>query len=82
MFVTGRDLGLDGDLAPPRSSPALPRPVKASEFNPVDLDLNRDTINSWMAAEIPPADHRHLVKDNAALDGSDLRVYPEHDQLP
>jgi len=78
MFVTGRDLGLDGDLAPPRSSPALPRPVKASEFNPVDLDLNRDTINSWMAAEIPPADHRHLVKGNAALDGSDLRVYPRH----
>ena len=78
MFVTGRDLGLDGDLAPPRSSPALPRPVKASEFNPVDLDLNRDTINSWMAAEIPPADHRHLVKGNATLDGSDLRVYPRH----
>ena len=76
MFVTGRDLGLDGDLAPPRSSPALPRPVKASEFNPVDLDLNRDTINSWMAAEIPPADHPHLVKSNAVLDGSDLRVYP------
>lgn len=78
MFVTGRNLGLDGDLAPPRSSPALPRPVKASEFNPVDLDLNRDTINSWMAAEIPPADHRHLVKGNATLDGSDLRVYPRH----
>ena len=76
MFVTGRDLGLDGDLAPPRSSPALPRPVKASEFNPVDLDLNRDTINSWMAAEIPPADHRHLVKGHATLDGSDLRAYP------
>jgi hypothetical protein len=25
MFVTGRDLGLDGDLAPPRSSKASPR---------------------------------------------------------
>ena len=78
MFVTGRDLGLDADLVLPRSSPALPRPVKASEFNPVDLDLNRDTIKSWMAAEIPPADHRHLVKGNATLDGSDLRVYPRH----
>lgn len=76
MFVTGRDLGLDGDLAPPRSSPALPRPVKASEIHPADLDLNRDTIKSWMAAETPPADHRHLVKGNATLDGSDLRVYP------
>ena len=76
MFVTGRDLGLDGDLSPSRSSPALPRPVKASEFNPVDLDLNRDTINSWISAEIAPADHRHLVKSNAVLNGSDLRVYP------
>ena len=76
MFVTGRDLGLDGDLAPPRSSPALPRPVKASEFNPADLDLNRDTIKSWMVAETPPADHRHLVKSNAVLNGSDFRVYP------
>jgi hypothetical protein len=76
MFVPGRDLGLDGDLAPPRTSPALPHPVKAPEFHSADLDLNRDTINSWMAAEIPPADHRHLVKGNAFLEGSDLRVYP------
>ena len=76
MFVTGRDLGLDGDLSPSRSSPALPRPVTAAEFHPADLDLNRDTINSWMAAETPPADHRHLVKSNAVLNGSDLRVYP------
>jgi hypothetical protein len=76
MFVTGRDLGLDGDLAPSRSSPALPRPVITPEIHPVDLDLNRDTIKSWMAAEIPPADHRHLVKANAVLNGSDLRVYP------
>ena len=76
MFVTGRDLGLDGDLSPPRSSPALPRPVKAPESHPVDLDLNQDTVKSWMAAEIPPADHRHLVKSNAVLNGSDLRVYP------
>lgn len=78
MFVTGRDLGLDGDLAPPRSSPALPRPEKAPEIHPADLDLNRDTIKSWMAAETPPADHRHLVKGHATLDGSDLRVYPRH----
>jgi hypothetical protein len=76
MFVTGRDLGLDGDLAPPRTSPALPHPVKAPEFHAADQDLNRDTINSWMAAETPPADHRHLVKANAVLNGSDLRVYP------
>jgi hypothetical protein len=76
MFVTGRDLGLDGDLAPPRTSPALPRPVKVPEFHLADLDLNRDTIKSWMAAEIPPADHRHLIKGHAVLDGSDLRVYP------
>ena len=76
MFVTGRDLGLDGDLSPSRSSPALPRPVTAAEFHPVDLDLNRDTINSWISAEIAPADHRHLVKSNAVLNGSDLRVYP------
>jgi hypothetical protein len=76
MFVTGRDLGLDGDLAPPRTSPALPRPVTSPEFHSADLDLNRETINSWMAAEIPPADHRHLVKGHAVLDGSDLRVYP------
>jgi hypothetical protein len=78
MFVTGRDLGLDGDLALPRSSPALPRPVKTPEIHPADLDLNRDTIKSWMAAENPPADHRHLVKGNATLDGSQLRVYPGH----
>ena len=76
MYVTGCDLGLDGDLAPPRSSSALPRPVKASEIHPVDLDLNRETLNSWMAAEVPPADHRHLVKGHAVLDGSDLRAYP------
>jgi hypothetical protein len=76
MFVTGRDLGLDGDLAPRRSSPALPRPVTAAEFHAADQDLNRDTINSWMAAVTPHADHRHLVKANAVLDGSDLRVYP------
>ena len=76
MYATGRDLGLDGDLAPPRPLPALPRPVKASEIHPVDLDLNRETLNSWMAAEVPPADHRHLVKGHAVLDGSDLRAYP------
>jgi hypothetical protein len=76
MFVTGRDLGLDGNLAPPRSSPALLRPATPPEIHPADLDLNRDTINSWMVAETPPADHRHLVKSNAVLNGSDLRVYP------
>ncbi len=76
MFVTGRDLGLDGDLAPPRSSPAFPRPLAAPEIHPADLDLNRDTYNSWMAGVNPPADHRHLVKGNAILDGADLRVYP------
>lgn len=76
MFVTGRDLGLDSDLSPPRSSPALPRPVKAPEFHPADLDLNRDTINAWMSAEIPPVAHQHLVKSNAVLNGSDLRAYP------
>ncbi len=75
MFVTGRDLGLDGDLAPSRSSPALPRRATPPEIHPVNLDLNRDTINSWLAAETPPADHRHLVKAHAVLDGSDLRVY-------
>lgn len=76
MFVTGRDLGLDGDLAPPRSSSALTRPMAAPEFHPADLDLNRDTYNSWMADVSPPVDHRHLVKGNAVLDGADLRVYP------
>lgn len=76
MFATGRDLGLDGELAPARSSPAIPRPLAAPAFHPVDPDLIQDTIKSWMAAESPPADHRHLVKGNAVLDGSDLRVYP------
>lgn len=76
MFATGRDLGLDGDLAPARFSPAIPRPLAAPEFHPVDPDLIQDTIKSWMAAERPPADHLHLVKSDAVLDGSDLRVYP------
>jgi hypothetical protein len=75
MYVTGRDLGLDGDLAPPRSSSALPRPAPA-ELRTTDLDLNRDTCRSWMAGVTPPTDHRHLVKGNAVLDGSELRVYP------
>jgi len=75
MYVTGRDLGLDGDLSPPWSSPALPRPAPA-EWRTTDLDLNRDTCKSWMAGVTPPADHRHLVKGNAVLDGSELRVYP------
>ena len=78
MYVTGRDLGLDGDLAPPRSSSALPRPAPA-ELRTTDLDLNRDTCKSWMAGVTPPTDHRHLVKGNAVLDGAELRVYPtEH----
>jgi hypothetical protein len=76
MYVTGRDLGLDGGLAQPRSSPALPRTVKTSEIHPVDLDLNRDSINAWMVGVHPPPDHRHLVKRHAVLDGSDLRTYP------
>lgn len=75
MFVTGRDLGLDGDLAPPRFSSASPRPAPA-ELRITDLDLNRDTCKSWMAGVTPPTDHRHLVKGNAVLDGSELRVYP------
>ena len=75
MYVTGRDLGLDGDLAPPRSSSALPRPAPA-ELRTTDLDLNRDTCRSWMAGVTPPTDHRHLVKGNAVLDGTELRVYP------
>lgn len=75
MYVTGRDLGLDGDLAPPRTSFALPRPAPA-ELRTTDLDLNRDTCKSWMAGVTPPTDHRHLVKGNAVLDGAELRVYP------
>jgi len=75
MFVTGRDLGLDGDLAPPQTSFALPRPAPA-ELRTTDLDLNRDTCKSWMAGVTPPDDHRHLVKGNAVLDGAELRVYP------
>lgn len=77
MFVTGRDLGLDGDLAVSGSSPALPRPLAAPELRPVDLELNRDTCQAWLAGERPPVDHRHLLKSNALLDGSDLRVYPD-----
>ena len=78
MYATGRDLGLDGDLAPPRSSSASPRPAPA-ELRTTDLDLNRDTCKSWMAGVTPPTDHRHLVKGNAVLDGAELRVYPtEH----
>ncbi len=76
MFVTGCDLGLMGDRAPPRSSAALPRPASA-ELGTADLELNRDTCQSWMAGANPPADHRHLVKGHAVLDGSQLRVYPE-----
>jgi hypothetical protein len=75
MFVTGRDLGLDGDLAPPRSTKASPRLATSPESHPVDLDLFRDTLHAWTTAETPPADHRHLVKAHAVLDGSDLRVY-------
>ncbi|WPC67533.1 toprim domain-containing protein [Rhodoferax ferrireducens] len=75
MYVTGRDLGLDGDLAPPRFSSASPRPAPA-ELRTTDLDLNRDTCKSWMAGVTPPTDHRHLVKGNAVLDASELRVYP------
>jgi len=75
MYATGRDLGLDGDLAPPRSSSASPRPAPA-ELRTTDLDLNRDTCKSWMAGVTPPTDHRHLVKGNAVLDGAELRVYP------
>jgi hypothetical protein len=40
------------------------------------LDLMRDTRQAWLAGETPPADHRHLIKSQAILDGSDLRVYP------
>ncbi|MDI1245196.1 MAG: toprim domain-containing protein, partial [Rhodoferax sp.] len=76
MFVTGRDLGLDGYLAAPGTSAALPRPQKAAACRPADRDLNRDTYQSWLAGERPPADHRHLVKSHAVLDGSALRVYP------
>ncbi len=75
MYVTGGDLGLAGDLAPPRSSVALPRPASA-ELRTSDLDLNRDTCQFWMAGANPPADHRHLVKGHAVLDGSQLRAYP------
>jgi len=80
MYVTGRDLGLDGDLAPPRSSSASPRPAPAEwRTRDLDLTLNRDTCKSWMAGVTPQTDHRHLVKGNAVLDGAELRVYPtEH----
>lgn len=76
MFATGWDLGLDGDHAASWTSPSLPRPLSAPACRPADRDLNRDTVQSWLAGERPPADHRHLVKSNAVLDGSDLRVYP------
>jgi hypothetical protein len=75
MYVTGRDLGLDGHLAPPRSSSALPR-LACAALRTTDVDLNRDTCKSWMAGIKPPTDHRHLVKGHAVLDGSELRVYP------
>ena len=75
MYVTGRDLGLDGHLAPPRSSSALPHLASAA-LRTTDVDLNRDTCKSWIAGIKPPTDHRHLVKSHAVLDGSQLRVYP------
>ncbi|MDD2920634.1 toprim domain-containing protein [Rhodoferax sp.] len=75
MYVTGRDLGLDGDLAPPSSSRASPRSAPA-ELRTTDQDMNRDTCKSWMAGVTPPVDHLHLVKSNAVLDGAELRVYP------
>ncbi|MFM1909286.1 MAG: hypothetical protein RLZZ591_2963 [Pseudomonadota bacterium] len=76
MFVTGKDLGLDGAPAAPRSLSPLPSEIRAAEHRPIDLDLMRDTCQSWLAGETPPADHRHLIKSQAILDGSDLRVYP------
>ncbi len=76
MFVTGRDLGLDGDLAALRPPPVGMRPQAVSAVRPLDRDLNRDTVQSWMAGERPTANHRHLVKSHAVLDGSALRVYP------
>lgn len=75
MYVTGHDLGLTGDLAQPRSSSALPRRVPAVS-RPTDSDLSEDTCRSWMEGAIPPADHRHLVKGHAVLNGAELRVYP------
>ena len=76
MFITGWDLGLDGYLAVPRPAPDLPRPLSAPACRPAERDLNRDTVQSWLAGERPPADHRHLIKSNAVLDGSELRLYP------
>lgn len=75
-YVTGHDLGLDDDLVQPWTSPALPRQIAAPEIHPVDSDLNRDTCEAWLVGVNPPADHRHLVKSHAVLNGSDLRVYP------
>lgn len=85
MFVTGRDLGLEGVPVAPRTLSTVPLLSARSAFTstertredrPVALDLIRDTCQAWLAAQTPPADHRHLVKNNAVLDGSDLRVYP------
>jgi len=78
MFVTGHDLGLARDNATPRTAIAAPRltTLTTADFRRVDVDLNQDTSKSWVAGVEPPPDHRHLVKSNAALDGSHLRVYP------
>jgi hypothetical protein len=53
MYVTGRDLGLDGHLAPPRPSSALPR-LACAALRTKDVDLNRDTCKSWIAGIKPP----------------------------
>ena len=75
MFATGKDLGLDGVAVTSARVPS-PTPVRNAEYAPIDLDLNRDTYQAWKAGILPNADHRHLNKNNAALKGDDLRIYP------
>lgn len=73
-YVTGRDLGLAGDVTlAPRSSPA-PADPRRGEVNKDLIELIKE---SWHAGVPVPPDHRHLTKSGVRLDSAGLRVFPD-----
>lgn len=75
MYVTARDLGIDSGVVV--HSPPPPSLLPAPRYDAVDKELSASVVKWWKNGSPAPADHRHLTKSGALLQGDDLMLFPD-----